>query len=57
MTNTFYILVVISLSSASTYTMDAKRYETIDECLNAATSIDMMTKSFTKCVKKEERID
>ena len=57
MTNTFYILVVISLSSVSTYTMDAKRYETIDECLNAATSIDMMTKSFTKCVKKEERID
>jgi hypothetical protein len=57
MTHTFYVLLVISLSANSTYTIDAKRYETIDECLNAATSIDVMTKSFTKCVKKEERID
>lgn len=57
MINTFYVLVVISLSSSSTYTMDAKRFQTIDECLHAATSIDMMTKSFTKCIKKEERID
>jgi hypothetical protein len=57
MIKTFYILFVVSLGPSSTYTIDLNRYETIDACLNAATSIDMMTKSFTKCVKKEERID
>lgn len=57
MMKTFYVLLVVTLGPDSTYEMDARKYETIEECAQAAGSIDVMTKSFTKCLIKKERID
>lgn len=56
MTNTFYILLVLSMVDGSP-DLSSMRFETFPECLKQQMVIETATPAFAKCVKQEERID